>query len=98
MIDMDHYGSIYLALCFLFPVFSGQAAFLPEGFSNLGSTKLHQGITLDLKVAKSKLDSWKKKFRIHLRKPCWMVVSFVFLMFIPYLGKIPILTNIFQMG
>ena len=51
-------------LCTLRFVFSSQcflvAAFLPEGFSNLGSTKLHRGITLDLKVAKSKLDSWKK--------------------------------------
>jgi len=34
---------------------------------------------------------WKKN-------PSWVVVSFFLINFQPYLGKIPILTNIFQMG
>ena len=44
-----------------------------------------------------KIHVFKKMTLDLFPKDCWMVVSNIFY-FHPYLGKIPILTNIFQMG
>ena len=90
------YGSIYLALCFLFPVFSGQAAFLHEGilfWDPRSSTEE------SLWISRWPNPNWilGRRSSASIAEAIRVVVSFFFNVH-SYLGKIPILTDIFQMG
>ena len=84
--------------CLISSFGDAQIEWLGEAIGTLGSVSTRRlPESKEIEWCSWRMTEWCSNSAINLPKPSWLVVSNIF-HFHPYLGKIPILTNIFQRG